>query len=324
LEPPRRRPENIPFAVFWKPRDWHGDPKFAKARASNPARPPIRKVIRNQLGHELSSERFSSIRAGARDQARKLYELLSDTVRSDASGYVKNNDIEAAAGACKTWVKSQHLGKWEEAIRVLEKNHEELRLCSDSWKADHLLGQALLAVNKKERKNARKAAKAAATTADTDTETDVEPPNADAALDSPISRSSLGKRKANDISHTGAGPSNGGPGLGELVPPSILSSPHWFSTGFALDPTLPNGTNAKDEATSSQSQSKRQKTGPSNERPETPFLPSPSRTQESMLPLTDPSPQPSTDLPPSTSPTLSNQMISMLGGGPEEFMGQFV
>jgi hypothetical protein len=93
------------------------------------------RVIRHEDGRMISSMEYSAIKTSAR---MIRYELRRLPVPHERR-------LKGIQRRTKTYYRSFHPNEWKEAIRKLEELQPLLALCTSNWKADHVLGNALLA-----------------------------------------------------------------------------------------------------------------------------------------------------------------------------------
>jgi hypothetical protein len=94
------------------------------------------KAIRHPDGRMITTSEWNAIRVSARMIKNELRQLPASQHR-------------AAKGRRKTkmYYRTYHFKEWMDAIRKLEGEQPLLALCAFNWKADHVLGAALLADN---------------------------------------------------------------------------------------------------------------------------------------------------------------------------------
>jgi hypothetical protein len=145
---PAIRPQQYPFEVLWNLEDCQRDPDI-DIQDSNKSRPSMDRAIRHPDGTMISDSEWSAIKASARRIANEL-SALPDTSR------------QSRMRKTKTFYRTHHAREWTNAIMRLEAEQPHLRLCSSNWKADHVLGNSLIAIaskdsyvkrNKKKQKN---------------------------------------------------------------------------------------------------------------------------------------------------------------------------
>jgi len=133
---PATRPELYPFEVLWNAEDCKYDPDV-KLSYSNPSRPSMEKAVRHADGTLISPGEWSAIRATAR-----LVRL--DLINLPPPRYLKDRRGKNQLSHTKTFFRTYFPKEWQNALGKMENQQPLLALCSAHWKADHVLGNALL------------------------------------------------------------------------------------------------------------------------------------------------------------------------------------
>ncbi|EGO22821.1 hypothetical protein SERLADRAFT_439590 [Serpula lacrymans var. lacrymans S7.9] len=113
-QPPQPRPDQYPFEILWEFDDCKKD-KDAGLTAQNPARPAI--------------ERATTIKATTRVAQNKLEQLPLPKCRSQKWS--------------RNYYLSAYPAQWAAIIQEMDQQQPLLALCSNHWKAEHVLGQML-------------------------------------------------------------------------------------------------------------------------------------------------------------------------------------
>ena len=102
---------------------------------ANKRRPKMSLAICDSDGNPVSTNEFNNIRRAALKIARELVQKIS-------------LDPHAVVFAGNPWtkvtLKKYFEAEYNEAILKLEAQKKILRLCGEHWKADQMIGQALL------------------------------------------------------------------------------------------------------------------------------------------------------------------------------------
>jgi len=129
---PALRPNDYPTEVLWYLDDCKRDPDI-KTSASNKSRPPLEPSIRHADGTMISFGEWSAIKATAR------------LVRNDLLSLPPPKDHRAKdRRKTKTFFRTYFPREWQDALEKMETLQPLLALCAAHWKADHVLGNALL------------------------------------------------------------------------------------------------------------------------------------------------------------------------------------
>ncbi|EGN97576.1 hypothetical protein SERLA73DRAFT_75241 [Serpula lacrymans var. lacrymans S7.3] len=112
--PPARsvpRPDQYPFEILWEFDDCKKD-EDAGLTAQNPAQPAMERAVRHADGTMISSKEWTAIKATTRKRSQNYYQ-------------------------------SAYPAQWAAIIQEMEQQQPLLTLCSNHWKAEHVLGQML-------------------------------------------------------------------------------------------------------------------------------------------------------------------------------------
>jgi len=131
---PLLRPSHYPAEILWTFEDCRSDP-MVDVTEFNKSRPAMDRAIRHENGTMISLSEWNAIKGSAR---MIRYELQKLPV-SDRRGAPKKR-------RGKVYYRSHHPKEWAEAIAKLERLQPLLMLCTSNWKANQVLGNALLAV----------------------------------------------------------------------------------------------------------------------------------------------------------------------------------
>jgi hypothetical protein len=126
------RPAKYPFEVLWNITDCHRDSRACPSK-SNPSRPPMQKALRHADGTMLSKNEYGRVLAAARHLSTELLHL-KDSFQKCIS----------LQGPTRTYFRLFHYTEWMNKINELERLHPLVGLCFDHWKAEQMLGSALL------------------------------------------------------------------------------------------------------------------------------------------------------------------------------------
>jgi hypothetical protein len=127
---PPLRPAHYSQSVLWTWQDLKEDRNIGLS-PSNPSRPRMQCVIRDEMGRMLSALEMKSIRQSAIIIACTHLEPL------------KTSSASAGQRRKKKFYKRHFLTEWLEALKALEVVAPLLSLCFDNWKADLILGWVL-------------------------------------------------------------------------------------------------------------------------------------------------------------------------------------
>ena len=116
--------------------DCRDDPDVGLTEA-NRSRPPLDKAIRHPDGRMISQGEWNAIKTSARMIRYELRQLPA----------VSNRRGKGTQRRTKTFYRTYHPREWTDAIRRLESMQPLLALCANNWKADHVLGNSLLAAD---------------------------------------------------------------------------------------------------------------------------------------------------------------------------------
>ncbi|KAF8798527.1 hypothetical protein BYT27DRAFT_7177571 [Phlegmacium glaucopus] len=129
------RPTQYPFEVLWSITDCHRDSHACPSK-SNPSRPPMHKALRHADGTLLSKNEYGRILLAARHLAADLLHLIPPKDKTQKCTRVQE--------PTRTYFSLFHHAEWMNKIDELERLHPLVGLCFDHWKAEHMLGSALL------------------------------------------------------------------------------------------------------------------------------------------------------------------------------------
>ncbi|KAF7421256.1 hypothetical protein PC9H_011777 [Pleurotus ostreatus] len=143
---PSQKPAHLPDSVLWTFKGAQAVGPDAGFSTSNPYRPSFGKALRDSNGNPLDSALVSIIKRTALNLAGRIVAL--HPIKHQAN---KNQPRDYYRTKCP------HL--WYGAIILLEEQHGDVAICSAHWKADHLLGQAMVRIKgpPREAKRARSA-----------------------------------------------------------------------------------------------------------------------------------------------------------------------
>ncbi|EGO23171.1 hypothetical protein SERLADRAFT_439911 [Serpula lacrymans var. lacrymans S7.9] len=110
-QPPQPRPDQYPFEILWEFDDCKKD-EDAGLTAQNPAQPAMERAVRHADGTMISSKEWTAIKATTRKRSQNYYQ-------------------------------SAYPAQWAAIIQEMEQQQPLLTLCSNHWKAEHVLGQML-------------------------------------------------------------------------------------------------------------------------------------------------------------------------------------
>jgi thiamine pyrophosphokinase len=130
---PAIRPPQYPFEILWLLEDCRQDPTVG-VMESNKSWPAMDRAIRHPDGRMVCDVEWNAIKTSARLIVHDLASLPQ----------AESNRI-AKVRRTKVFYRSQYPRQWRTAIQQLEDQQPLLKLCASNWKADHVLGNALLA-----------------------------------------------------------------------------------------------------------------------------------------------------------------------------------
>ena len=157
---PALRPAQFPVEVLWTLEDCRHD-EDAAPTAANPARPPMDRAIRHADGTTISLEEWNAIRATARQIQSHLFALPipTDALSRHQSTIRRGRGRKAAPLSkpkrTKTNICTWYLAQWRQGVERLEREHPVVGLCALHWKADHVIGNALMSLTQRGRSGAR-------------------------------------------------------------------------------------------------------------------------------------------------------------------------
>ena len=140
---PSVRPWFLWPSVLWDYEDCEKDTtEGIIVTESNKRRPRMKLAIRRPDGSKVSSLEWLDIRRATNLFVKQLLDFILSDPRN------------AGLKLTKTVIKNMFGNKYNEIVLALEAEQKLLRLCSAHWKADMLIGQALVRWNDKESKAA--------------------------------------------------------------------------------------------------------------------------------------------------------------------------
>ena len=135
VEWPTTRPEFLPETILWDYDDCEKDTSAGLiVTEDNKRRPKMRFAIRRPNGTRVSDRDYRNIRTTTDYVVQKL---LNSVISSP-------NYVTHPCKLNKTSIKTLFQAEYDQAVLELESKQKLLRLCSDSWKADTMIGQSLL------------------------------------------------------------------------------------------------------------------------------------------------------------------------------------
>ena len=137
-EAPLSRPEFLPTSVIWFYNDCLTDKSAGNIIVEgNKGRPKMQLAVRRPDGTILSNPEYADICRATNLITRELVKCVS----SDPL-------FAACAGDSRLWtrtfLKTNFYPHYHQALLDLEADQKLLRLCAAHWKADTLIGQALM------------------------------------------------------------------------------------------------------------------------------------------------------------------------------------
>ncbi|KAH9015968.1 hypothetical protein EDB83DRAFT_2321238 [Lactarius deliciosus] len=140
------RPQFLPQEVLWYDNDCETDKTYGDiVTQQNKYRPKMNLAIRRLDGSKVSTQEFSNIRHSTVIIFQKLLSIITSDPRMPES-------------LTKTSVKNLFKTEFDRAVLELEAEQRLLRLCSNHWKADALIGKMFSARNEAEASNRTRAA----------------------------------------------------------------------------------------------------------------------------------------------------------------------
>ncbi|KAH9077347.1 hypothetical protein EDB83DRAFT_2311863 [Lactarius deliciosus] len=140
------RPQFLPQEVLWYDNDCETDKTYGDiVTQQNKYRPKMNLAIRRPDGSKVSTQEFSNIRHSTVIIFQKLLSIITSDPRMPES-------------LTKTSVKNLFKTEFDRAVLELEAEQRLLRLCSNHWKADALIGKMFSARNEAEASNRTRAA----------------------------------------------------------------------------------------------------------------------------------------------------------------------
>lgn len=146
--PSLRRPSHLPESVLWTFKDAQARGPDGGFSSSNPHRPSFKKALRDQNGNVLDEGIVKLITRTATSLARRIMALQPANTRMADSHHIRE------------YYRTKAPTLWYGCIILLEQQHVEVGLCSAHWKADHLLGQAVLKIRTTQRSSTTQVGKA--------------------------------------------------------------------------------------------------------------------------------------------------------------------
>lgn len=134
VEPPPIRPRYVKKEVLWELDDCY-ELMGEVVTEANKRRPKMNLAIRDDDGNPVSPTEFSNIRRAAVRISKELVRKISSDPRAL---------VFAGNPRTKVTLKKYFEAEYNEAILKLEAEKKILRLCGQHWKADQMIGQALL------------------------------------------------------------------------------------------------------------------------------------------------------------------------------------
>lgn len=191
------KPAHLPDSVLWTFKSAQEAGAPAGLSTTNAYRPTFTKALRDSKGNKLDSS---------------LVKLIRRTARHLSEHILARHPIEQVAVDIKhirEYYRTKCPQLWYGSIVLLEQRHKEVGLCSAHWKADHLLGQSILALRQARKKQANGEIVS-------DPDSSDERPTTDG-----MSNLSSKVKRPGDLSPSKPGPSKrsriGKQGMGELV-----------------------------------------------------------------------------------------------------------
>ena len=136
MEPPIHRPRYLPKSVLWDYEDSNDAAEGVIVTEANKRRPKMNLAICRGDGTNISNQEYVNIRRAA------------DIICTGLLNRIDAIPGSAVLLANKAWTKStlrKTFGvEYRQAVLNLEAEQKILRLCSAHWKADAVIGQALL------------------------------------------------------------------------------------------------------------------------------------------------------------------------------------
>ncbi|KAF8900455.1 hypothetical protein CPB84DRAFT_1778961 [Gymnopilus junonius] len=144
---PATRPNHLPESVLWNYSDLKNDPDVV-LDPSNPNRPPMQAVIRKEDGQLIDSGLYTAIRTSGRTIIEnELFPLLP----KDKSSRNRPKTMK--------FFKDTFRDAWNKVVRVYEAEQPLLALCSNNWKAEHMLSNILANIQQNDTRNKSKGGK---------------------------------------------------------------------------------------------------------------------------------------------------------------------
>ncbi|KAH9077679.1 hypothetical protein EDB83DRAFT_2311388 [Lactarius deliciosus] len=135
------RPQFLPQEVLWYDNDCETDKTYGDiVTQQNKYRPKMNLAIRRPDGSKVSTQEFSNIRHSTVIIFQKLLSIIT-------------SDPHMPESLTKTSVKNLFKTEFDRAVLELEAEQRLLRLCSNHWKADALIGKMFSARNEAEASN---------------------------------------------------------------------------------------------------------------------------------------------------------------------------
>ena len=138
VDAPSTRPRFLPKSVLWDYKDCETDKSEGDIiTGANKHRPKMNLTIRRPDGTKISSSEYPNIRRSADIIVQKLINITN----SDPCSAVHAGDLKPQT---KSFIRNTFKAEYYQAVLDLEAEQKLLRLCSAHWKADAMIGQALL------------------------------------------------------------------------------------------------------------------------------------------------------------------------------------
>ncbi|TFK72253.1 hypothetical protein BDN72DRAFT_957420 [Pluteus cervinus] len=128
---PATRPSNYPPEILWTFEDSKKSPDVPST-VGNTSRPNMSYVIRRSDGTLVTEADYNAILSTSRDLMQDLL-ALPEPRDSRAKNMTRG----------KTFFKTYHPFQWRKVVGVLEEQHLLVALCSEHWKAEHIIGASL-------------------------------------------------------------------------------------------------------------------------------------------------------------------------------------
>ncbi|KAM6496548.1 hypothetical protein JOM56_007021 [Amanita muscaria] len=137
---PATRPSQYPLTVLWNFEDIPSDAQ-SKHDRNNPSRPKMKHVIRHEDGTKISRSEWNALRGSGK--------YMRTQVLSEAYKLDKERDGTIKERRTKTDFMHDYPALWQETVKNLEAQQPLLALCTNHWKADHLLAYIMRSSKKR-------------------------------------------------------------------------------------------------------------------------------------------------------------------------------